>query len=494
MTVYLVGAGPGDPGLLTVRGAEVLRTRRRGRLRPALGRPASSTWRPAGGRADQRGQGARSRHDAPGRDRRACSSSGVGPAEQVVRLKGGDPFVFARGGEEAAGPARRRRALRGGARHLVGHRRAGLCRHPGHHAALVDLVHRDHRPRGPGQGRRARLGGGRPARRHHRDPHGGGPPGRRSCAGCSPAAWPPTRRPPRSAGAPGPSSTRCGPRWPPSTDHDLASPRTIVIGGVAGLDLDWFESRPLFGRARGGHPGPARRPRSSPPGSAALGAELDRGAGHRGRRSGRWRRGAGRRGGRLGVDYDWVVLTSPNGARRLLDAVHDARDLGGVRVAAIGPGTADGAAGRGNIVADLVPERFVAEALLEAFPAPPAGGRAGAAGPGRGGPRRAARRAAGRGLGGRRGRRLPHRGRAGRRRQRGPRWPPPTSSPSPRRRRSSASSTAFGVDAVPPVVACIGPVTSATARDARPRGRRRGHRRTRIDGLVDALVRPRGDR
>jgi uroporphyrinogen III methyltransferase/synthase len=73
--------------------------------------------------------------------------------------------------------------------------------------------------------------------------------------------------------------------------------------------------------------------------------------------------------------YDWVVLTSANGARRLLDALHDARDLGGVRVAAIGPGTADVLRG-GNIVADLVPERFVAESLLEAFPAPPAeGGR-----------------------------------------------------------------------------------------------------------------------
>ncbi len=69
------------------------------------------------------------------------------------------------------------------------------------------------------------------------------------------------------------------------------------------------------------------------------------------------------------------MLTSANGASRLLDALHDARDLGGVRVAAIGPGTA-GVLARGGIVADLVPERYVAESLLDAFPAPPPeGGR-----------------------------------------------------------------------------------------------------------------------
>jgi uroporphyrinogen III methyltransferase / synthase len=82
---------------------------------------------------------------------------------------------------------------------------------------------------------------------------------------------------------------------------------------------------------------------------------------------------------RLG-EYDWVVLTSPNGARRLLDAVRDrgrdARAFAGARLAAIGPGTADALA-CGNLVVDLVPPRFVAESLLEAFPEPTgrAGGR-----------------------------------------------------------------------------------------------------------------------
>ena len=70
--------------------------------------------------------------------------------------------------------------------------------------------------------------------------------------------------------------------------------------------------------------------------------------------------------------YAWIVFTSVNGVdgffdRALLAHGLDSRALGGCRVAAIGPGTA-AALGRRGIVADLVPERFVAESLIEAFP------------------------------------------------------------------------------------------------------------------------------
>jgi uroporphyrinogen III methyltransferase/synthase len=64
--------------------------------------------------------------------------------------------------------------------------------------------------------------------------------------------------------------------------------------------------------------------------------------------------------------YDLVCVTSPNGADLLLDRLRDARDLAGITVAAIGPGTARALRARG-IEPDVVPERAVAEGLVEAL-------------------------------------------------------------------------------------------------------------------------------
>jgi uroporphyrinogen III methyltransferase/synthase len=68
--------------------------------------------------------------------------------------------------------------------------------------------------------------------------------------------------------------------------------------------------------------------------------------------------------------YALVCLTSPNGVRLLFDAMatqgRDARALANATVAAIGPGTARALATRG-VIADVVPEKFVAEGLIEAL-------------------------------------------------------------------------------------------------------------------------------
>lgn len=72
--------------------------------------------------------------------------------------------------------------------------------------------------------------------------------------------------------------------------------------------------------------------------------------------------------------FDWVVVTSANGAERLTDALRDRPLPATVAVAAVGSGTADALRRRGVPVA-LVPERFVAEGLLAAFPAPSGQGR-----------------------------------------------------------------------------------------------------------------------
>ena len=68
--------------------------------------------------------------------------------------------------------------------------------------------------------------------------------------------------------------------------------------------------------------------------------------------------------------FDLLCVTSPNGAARLLEVAGDARALAGPTIAAIGPGTARALA-EGGIVADIVPERSVAEALVEALESVP---------------------------------------------------------------------------------------------------------------------------
>ena len=64
--------------------------------------------------------------------------------------------------------------------------------------------------------------------------------------------------------------------------------------------------------------------------------------------------------------YDLVAVTSPNGAERFLALLRDARELAGITVAAIGPGTARALRERG-VEPDVVPERAVAEGLVEAL-------------------------------------------------------------------------------------------------------------------------------
>ena len=99
--VILVGAGPGDPDLITVRGVAALRVADvvlydSLSTRELLGlAPEHAEWIDVGKRG----------HDAPTRpqeDVNALMIQRARAGETVVRLKGGDPFVFGRGGEEAS--------------------------------------------------------------------------------------------------------------------------------------------------------------------------------------------------------------------------------------------------------------------------------------------------------------------------------------------------------------------------------------------------------
>jgi uroporphyrinogen III methyltransferase/synthase len=151
--------------------------------------------------------------------------------------------------------------------------------------------------------------------------------------------------------------------------EEVRAPALIVVGQVTRrrVQLGWLERRPLHGRrvvvtrARAQASGLARTLRE-------LGADVVELPAIRiePRTDSKEVRDAA---AQL-EDYSLVCLTSPNGVRLLFEAMreagHDARTLAGATVAAIGPGTARALAQHG-VAADVVPERFVAEALVEAL-------------------------------------------------------------------------------------------------------------------------------
>jgi uroporphyrinogen III methyltransferase / synthase len=148
---------------------------------------------------------------------------------------------------------------------------------------------------------------------------------------------------------------------------ELEPPVTLVVGAVAALDLRWFEARPLFGRrvvvtrAREQASDLVERLHALGAETVELPAitidEADDGGAEL-RECAAWlSRG----------DFEWVVFTSANAVERFCALLHDAREFGRTKVAAIGPGTAD-ALRRFGVQPDLLPERFVAESLVDTFP------------------------------------------------------------------------------------------------------------------------------
>lgn len=376
MAVYLVGAGPGDPGLLTVRGAELL-ARADVVVYDRLSVADLLELAPA--RAERISVGKAPGHPSvPQEDINALLVERGRAGQEVVRLKGGDPFVFARGGEEAA-------ALEAaGVAYEVVPGITSAIAAPAYAGIPVTLRHSStsftvvtgHEDPSVGDGTVdwdavARVGGTivvlMGVARLERITGALLAAGRDPDTPAAAVRW--GTRPDQQT-----VRATLATLAPAVAEAGLASPATIVVGRVAAQDLRWFESRPLFGTSvvvtRPAHQaeplvealrhqgaGVVRLP------AIAL-AEPDDG-------------GAALRAAVEAIhEFDWIVLTSPNGARRLLDELPDARALGGVEVAAIGPGTAEVLAGA-HVHADLVPERYVAEALLDAFPpAPATGGRA----------------------------------------------------------------------------------------------------------------------
>jgi uroporphyrinogen III methyltransferase / synthase len=381
--VYIVGAGPGDPGLLSARALELIAEADvilHDRLIPAAaldGARAEAELLFVG----KQGGGS----SVPQEQTEALMLERAHAGRTVVRLKGGDPFVFGRGGEEAL-------ALRaaGIPYEVVPAVTAGIaaCAYAG-----IPVTHR-------GVSSAVALVTG-----HTQE---GTPPGAQ--ADESPdtqdaaidwaalAAFPGTlvfymgvRRLPEiaasliAAGRPASepvavieNGTLPDQRTVAGTLEEIAeaareqnvrAPSITVVGAVAALAerLSWLAPQPLAGRtiavtrARAQASGLARRlerlgarvvqapviriqpiPDSVDPAHPALDPS----------------------------SYDLICLTSQGGVacffERLAACGRDARSLAGAQVAAIGPGTARALAERG-VLADVVPERFDAEGLVEAL-------------------------------------------------------------------------------------------------------------------------------
>ncbi|HEX8321706.1 uroporphyrinogen-III C-methyltransferase [Longimicrobium sp.] len=377
-TVYLVGAGPGDPGLLTLRAAELI-ARADVLVYDALVSPAILERATAPRRiyvGKRGGEHSRTQDEINdilvelAREHRC-----------VVRLKGGDPFVFGRGGEEALILARAGvpfEVVPGVTAGIAAPAYAGIPVTQRGMAASVAFVtgHEDptkaetdvdwaHLARGVGTVV-FYMGVGRMAENFRRLVEAGR-------AADTPAAAIEWGTYPRQRTVTGTLAT-----LPDiAREAGIGAPSLIVVGEVASLrdQLAWWDRRPLSGKRI-----VVTRARAQASEFAAaleaLGAEtvqfptvrIDPPADPEPLR--RAAAGAG--------SFHWIVFTSANGVQHFWAALEegggDARSLAGVRVCAIGPATAAALKERG-VRADLVPGEYVGEAAAEALlAAGPVGG------------------------------------------------------------------------------------------------------------------------
>ena len=362
--VYLAGSGPGDPRLLTIRAAECIASADLIAVDALVSSQITATFPPT---AEVVFVGKRaSAHTLPQEEINALLIAEARKGKSVVRLKGGDPFVFGRGGEEAqelmaAGIAVE--IVPGISSAIAGPAYAGIPVTHRSYATSVTLVtaHESESSTGIPWAALAQLEGtivfmmgfaNLGAIVRNLTDHG--VPGSRPVAVISKATTPEQR------------TVR-------GTLQDieelvvkaaLPTPALIVVGEVVQLHdvINWFESKPLFGkrivvtRARQQASELRRLFEDSgaavveyptieigpPPSFAALDRSIDE-------------------------TWDWLIFTSVNGVEGFFDRLfakgRDVRSLAASRVAAVGGPTAEALRQRG-LIADLVPEKFLSSALL----------------------------------------------------------------------------------------------------------------------------------
>ena len=380
--VYLVGAGPGDPGLLTVKGKRILRSADVV-VYDYLANPELLLEAKAGAEIVYVGRFAAERMLQDEINQLLVARAREG--KTVCRLKGGDPFVFGRGGEEAVHVAASGVPFEIVPGVSAGYAVPAYAGIPLTHRELSSTVlfvtgHEDPEKEGG-----SNLDWGRIA-------HGAST----LVFFMSVSTLPQISRKLIEAGRP-PSTPVATIRWGTRGEQQVVTgtlativeraqaagikpPALTVVGDVVTLreKLQWFEHLPLFGerilitRAREQAAELADPLRSlgaetielpviaieEPPDPKDR-APLDRAIHDL-------------------ASYDWLIFTSANGVRKFMERLSqsgtDIRTLAGKRLCAIGPATA-GELHKRLLTVDVVPESYVAEGVLAALANEPVEGK-----------------------------------------------------------------------------------------------------------------------
>ncbi len=369
--VYLVGAGPGDPGLLTVKAFELIK-RADCIVYDALVSPEIMLYAPSG--AEKVDVGKRAGHHKLAQDEINELLVKCGRKYALtVRLKGGDPYVFGRGGEEALYLKAAKVAFEvvpGISSALAGPAYAGIpvsqrgmntqfTIFTGHEMPGKEDSQLDIEGIAAAQGTKIMLMGMSKLQQTMQALIAAGQSASTPAAAIQWAATPRQRKVCSTVGQLAADVAQAG----------LGAPAVVVIGEVVALSdkLDITSRLPLFGKRVG-----VTRTRAQ---ASSLSAGLrELGADVLEMPTIRITDPTDRHGFAEAVvdcpQYDWLVFSSPNGVKRFMRAFfavyEDIREIGGARIAAVGPATAAELKKHGLMV-DVVPQKAVAEELIAEF-------------------------------------------------------------------------------------------------------------------------------
>ncbi len=368
---YLVGAGPGDPGLLTLRGRECLESAEVV-VWDYLSNPELLRFAPQGAEKIYAGKTSGC-HALRQEETNALLVKQTREGKRVVRLKVGDPFLFGRGGEEAmelAAAGLRFEIVPGVTSAIGGLAYAGIpVTHRDRNSVVTIFTgHEEKEKEGSGIDYKAIV----------------------SAAGTKVMLMGMKRLSSITMELAAAGMSKVTPvalvRWATTGRHQTLTGTLETIAALAEKEhfkapavavfcevvhlretLNWFETRPLFGRR-------IAVTRTRQQAGGLLRALRDLGADAFELPTIRIEAPEDKTAfteALLDVrSYDWIVFTSPNGVEAFFNAFfamhEDARDLGGARIAVIGNGTAKKVR-EYRYAIDLIPQEFVIESLLEEF-------------------------------------------------------------------------------------------------------------------------------